>query len=118
MLGKMPNLNAKCYLENSKLILFHKDFSRTLPRSTSFLLFFTPAGYGTEVAEGKEVREFNGKMHIMEHAFQADFAIVKAWKGRSRKSSFQRTARNFNPCMAGAAKITIAEVEELCPLEV
>jgi hypothetical protein len=71
----MPNLNAKCYLENSKLILFHKDFSRDAA------LCFTPAGYGTEVAEGKEVREFNGKMHIMEHAFQADFAIVKAWKG-------------------------------------
>jgi hypothetical protein len=77
MLGKMPNLNAKCYLENSKLILFHKDFSRTLPRSTGGIPF-TPAGYGTEVAEGKEVREFNGKMHIMEHA---DFAIVKSMEG-------------------------------------
>ena len=76
--------------------------------------FFTPAGYGTEVAEGKEVREFNGKMHIMEHAFKADFAIVKAWKGDSAGNLiFKGTARNFNPCMAGAAKITIAEVEEL-----
>ena len=76
--------------------------------------FFTPAGYGTEVAEGKEVREFNGKMHIMEHAFKADFSIIKAWKGDSAGNLvFKGTARNFNPCMAGAAKITIAEVEEL-----
>jgi len=78
--------------------------------------FFTPAGYGTEVAEGKEVREFNGKMHVMEHAFSADFAIVKAWKGdEAGNLIFKGTARNFNPCMAGAAKITIAEVEELVP---
>jgi len=76
--------------------------------------FFTPAGYGTEVAEGKEVREFNGKMHIMEHAFKADFAIVKAWKGDTAGNLiFKGTARNFNPCMCGAAKITVAEVEEL-----
>lgn len=76
--------------------------------------FFTPAGYGTEVAQGKEVREFNGKMHIMEHAFKADFAIVKAWKGDTAGNLiFKGTARNFNPCMCGAAKITIAEVEEL-----
>jgi 3-oxoacid CoA-transferase subunit A len=78
--------------------------------------FFTPAGYGTEVAEGKEVREFNGKMHIMEQAFKADFAIVKAWKGdEAGNLIFKGTARNFNACMAGAAKITIAEVEELVP---
>ena len=78
--------------------------------------FFTPAGYGTEVAEGKEVREFNGKMHIMEEAFKADFAIVKAWKGdEAGNLIFKGTARNFNACMAGAAKITIAEVEELVP---
>ena len=78
--------------------------------------FFTPAGYGTEVAEGKEVREFNGKMHVMEHAFNADFAIVKAWKGdEAGNLIFKGTARNFNPCMAGAAKITIAEVEQLMP---
>ncbi|MFV5697060.1 CoA transferase subunit A [Flavobacterium sp. ZT3R17] len=78
--------------------------------------FFTPAGYGTEVAEGKETREFNGKMHVMEHAFKADFAIVKAWKGdEAGNLIFRGTARNFNPCMAGAAKITIAEVEELLP---
>ena len=76
--------------------------------------FFTPAGFGTEVAEGKEAREFNGKMHIMEHAFKADFSIVKAWKGDTAGNLiFKGTARNFNPCMAGAAKITIAEVEEL-----
>ena len=76
--------------------------------------FFTPAGYGTEVANGKETREFNGKMHVLEHAFQADFSIVKAWKGDTAGNLiFKGTARNFNPCMAGAAKITIAEVEEL-----
>jgi 3-oxoacid CoA-transferase subunit A len=79
--------------------------------------FFTPAGYGTEVAEGKEVREFNGKMHIMEQAFKADFAIVKAWRGdEAGNLIFKGTARNFNACMAGAAKITIAEVEELVPV--
>ena len=78
--------------------------------------FFTPAGYGTEVAEGKEVREFNGKMHVLEHAFKADFSIVKAWKGdEAGNLIFKGTARNFNACMAGAAKITIAEVEELVP---
>ena len=78
--------------------------------------FFTPAGYGTEVAEGKEVREFNGKMHVMEHAFKADFSIVKAWKGDAAGNLvFKGSARNFNPCMCGAAKITIAEVEELVP---
>lgn len=76
--------------------------------------FFTPAGFGTEVAIGKETREFNGKMHLMELAFVADFAIVKAWKGDTAGNLiFKGTARNFNPCMAGAAKITIAEVEEL-----
>ena len=78
--------------------------------------FFTPAGYGTEVAEGKEAREFNGKMHIMEEAFKADFAIVKAWKGdEAGNLIFKGTARNFNAPMAGAAKITIVEVEELVP---
>lgn len=79
--------------------------------------FFTPAGYGTEVAEGKEVREFNGKMHIMELAYKADFSIVKAWKGdEAGNLVFKGTARNFNAPMAGAAKITIAEVEELVPV--
>ncbi len=78
--------------------------------------FFTPAGYGTEVAEGKETREFKGKMHIMELAYEADFSIVKAWKGdEAGNLIFKGTARNFNAPMAGAAKITIAEVEELVP---
>jgi 3-oxoacid CoA-transferase subunit A len=78
--------------------------------------FFTPAGFGTEVAIGKESREFNGKMYLMEHAFKADFAIVKAWKGDVLGNLiFKGTARNFNPSMCGAAKITIAEVEELLP---
>lgn len=76
--------------------------------------FFTPAGYGTEVAHGKEVRYFNGKPHILEDALTADFAIVKAWKGdRFGNLIFKGTARNFNPVMAMAGKITIAEVEEL-----
>ncbi|MEQ9468421.1 MAG: CoA transferase subunit A [Ekhidna sp.] len=76
--------------------------------------FFTPAGYGTEIAEGKEVRVFNGKPHILESALTADFAIVKAWKGdRAGNLVFKGTARNFNPPMAMAGKITIAEVEEL-----
>jgi 3-oxoacid CoA-transferase subunit A len=76
--------------------------------------FFTPAGYGTEVAFGKEVRYFNGKPHLLEHALTADFAIVKAWKGDCYGNLlFKGTARNFNPLMAMAGKITIAEVEEL-----
>ena len=76
--------------------------------------FFTPAGYGTEVAEGKEVREFNGKPHILESALTADFAIVKAWKGDHYGNLvFKGTARNFNPMMAMAGKTTVAEVEEL-----
>ncbi|KJS06449.1 MAG: succinyl-CoA:3-ketoacid-CoA transferase [Flavobacteriales bacterium BRH_c54] len=78
--------------------------------------FFTPAGYGTEVAEGKEVREFNGKPHILEAALTADFAIVKAWKGDTAGNLvYKYTAANFNPVMAMAGKITIAEVEELVP---
>ena len=79
--------------------------------------FFTPAGYGTEVAEGKEVRVFNGKPHILENALTADFAIVKAWKGDTEGNLiYKATARNFNPMMAMAGKITIAEVEELVPV--
>lgn len=75
---------------------------------------FTPAGVGTEVAEGKETRTFNGKEYLMEYAFEADFAIVKAWKGDHQGNLiYKDTARNFNPLMAMAAKITIAEVEEL-----
>ena len=78
--------------------------------------FFTPTGYGTEVAEGKEVRVFNGKPHILENALTADFAIVKAWKGDTEGNLiYKATARNFNPMMAMAGKITIAEVEELVP---
>jgi 3-oxoacid CoA-transferase subunit A len=77
---------------------------------------FTPAGAGTEVAEGKEVRNFNGKDYLMEMAFDADFAMVKAWKGDSDGNLiFKETARNFNPLMAMAGKVTIAEVEELVP---
>ncbi|WP_010516187.1 CoA transferase subunit A [Croceivirga radicis] len=78
--------------------------------------FYTPAGYGTEVAEGKETREFDGKMYVMEEAYKADFALVKAWKGdEAGNLIFKGTARNFNPVMCGAAKITVAEVEELLP---
>jgi 3-oxoacid CoA-transferase subunit A len=76
--------------------------------------FFTPAGYGTEVGEGKEVREFDGKPHILESALTADFAIVKAWKGDTDGNLiYKGTARNFNPVMAMAGRITIAEVEEV-----
>jgi 3-oxoacid CoA-transferase subunit A len=79
--------------------------------------FYTPAGYGTEVAEGKEVREFNGKPHVLESALTADFAFVKAWKGDSSGNLiYKATSRNFNPMMAMAGKITVAEVEELVPL--
>lgn len=75
---------------------------------------FTPAGYGTEIAEGKETREFNGKHYVLEEAYQADFAFVKAWKGdEAGNLIFKGTARNFNPLMCGAASITVAEVEEL-----
>lgn len=75
---------------------------------------FTPAGIGTEVAEGKETREFNGKQYLLEYAFDADFAIVKAWKGDTLGNLiYKKTARNFNPLMAMAGKVTIAEVEEL-----
>ena len=81
-----------------------------------FPAFFTPAGYGTEVAEGKETREFSGKMYVLEEAYKADFAFVKAWKGdEAGNLIFKGTARNFNPCMCGAATITVAEVEELVP---
>jgi 3-oxoacid CoA-transferase subunit A len=79
--------------------------------------FFTPAGYGTEVAIGKETREFDGKMYLMERWLRADYAIVKAWKGDAAGNLVYRgTARNFNPMMAAAGKITVAEVEELVPL--
>ncbi len=78
--------------------------------------FFTPAGYGTEVAQGKEVRNFNGKNYVLEEAFKADFAFIKAWKGdHAGNLIFKGTARNFNPVMCGAATITVVEVEELVP---
>jgi len=78
--------------------------------------FFTPAGYGTEIAQGKEVREFNGQPHILETALEADFAFVKAWKGDTAGNLiYKGTARNFNPMMAMAGKITVAEVEHLVP---
>jgi 3-oxoacid CoA-transferase subunit A len=77
---------------------------------------YTPAGVGTEVALGKEVRQFNGKDYLLEYAFDADFAIVKAWKGDTTGNLiYKETARNFNPMMASAGRITIAEVEELVP---
>ena len=80
-------------------------------------VIYTPAGVGTEVAEGKEVRTFNGKKYLMEEAFDADFALVKAWKGDTAGNLVYRlTARNFNPVMAMAGRITIAEVEELVPV--
>ncbi|WP_201759270.1 CoA transferase subunit A [Acidisarcina polymorpha] len=76
--------------------------------------FYTPAGVGTPVAEGKEVREFNGRHYLMEHALTADFALIKAWRGdRLGNLVYRKTARNFNPVMAAAARCTIAEVEEL-----
>lgn len=79
--------------------------------------FYTPAGVGTEVAIGKETRIFNGKTYLLEHAFDSDFAIVKAWKGDAHGNLIYReTARNFNPMMAMAGKITIAEVEEIVPV--
>lgn len=79
--------------------------------------FFTPAGVGTEVAEGKEIREFDGKLYLMERWLKADFAIVKAWKGDTAGNLIYRgTAQNFNPMAAAAGKITIAEVEELVPV--
>ena len=82
-----------------------------------FPAIYTPAGYGTEVAEGKETRAFDGKMYVLEHAFKADYAFVKAWKGdEAGNLIFKGTARNFNPNMCGAATITVAEVEELVPV--
>lgn len=78
--------------------------------------FYTPAGYGTEVGEGKETREWNGKMYLLETALTADFAFVKAWKGDTHGNLvYKGTARNFNPMMAAAGRVTVAEVEELVP---
>ncbi|WP_290798589.1 CoA transferase subunit A [Flavihumibacter sp. UBA7668] len=90
--------------------------TRCLAAGYGMPVVFTPAGVGTEVAEGKEQRNFNGKDYLMEVAFEADFAIVKAWKGDTAGNLvFRATARNFNPIMAMAGKMTIAEVEELVP---
>ena len=89
---------------------------RCLAAQSGIPAFYTPAGYGTEVGEGKESRDFNGKMHLLEHAFKAQFSFVKAWKGDTAGNLiFKGTARNFNPNMCGAAKITVAEVEQLVP---
>lgn len=88
--------------------------TRCLAAGYGMPAIFTPAGVGTEVAEGKEIRNFNGKDYLMEYAFDANFAIVKAWKGDTAGNlMFRSTSRNFNPVMAMAGKITIAEVEEL-----
>jgi len=90
--------------------------TRCLAAGYGMPAIYTPAGVGTEVAVGKEVRNFNGKDYLMEYAFDADFAIVKAWKGDTMGNLiFHATARNFNPLMAMAGKTTIAEVEELVP---
>jgi 3-oxoacid CoA-transferase subunit A len=90
--------------------------TRCLATGYGMPAIFTPAGVGTEVAIGKETREFDGKTYLLEHAFQSDFAIVKAWKGDTQGNLiFRATSRNFNPLMAMAGKITIAEVEELVP---
>jgi 3-oxoacid CoA-transferase subunit A len=79
--------------------------------------FYTPTGYGTIVAEGKETKEFNGRMYVLERALTADFAFVKAWKGdKWGNLVYRKTARNFNPVMATAARVTIAEVEQLVPV--
>lgn len=90
--------------------------TRCLAAGYGIPAIYTPAGVGTEVANGKEIRVFDGKEYLLEHAFQSDFAIVKAWKGDTHGNLiFRATARNFNPMMAMAGKITIAEVEELLP---
>jgi 3-oxoacid CoA-transferase subunit A len=90
---------------------------RARAAQSGFPAFYTPAGYGTEVAEGKETREFDGKMYVLEQAFKADFGFIKAWKGDAAGNLiFKGTARNFNPNMCGAAKITVVEVEELVPV--
>lgn len=90
--------------------------TRCLATGYGMPAIYTPAGVGTEVADGKEIREFDGKQYLMEHAFKSDFAIVKAWKGDTHGNLiFRATSRNLNPLMAMAGKITIAEVEELVP---
>jgi 3-oxoacid CoA-transferase subunit A len=91
--------------------------TRCLAAGYGMPAIFTPAGVGTEVAIGKEARDFDGKTYLLEHAFKSDYAIVKAWKGDAHGNLvFRATSRNFNPLMAMAGKITIAEVEELVPI--
>ena len=91
--------------------------TRCLAAGYGMPAIFTPAGVGTEVAIGKEERDFDGKTYLLEHAFKSDYAIVKAWKGDAHGNLvFRATSRNFNPLMAMAGKITIAEVEELVPV--
>jgi 3-oxoacid CoA-transferase subunit A len=90
--------------------------TRCLAAGYGMPAIYTPAGAGTEVANGKEIRSFNGKEHLLEYAFQADYALVKAWKGDTDGNLiYKETARNFNPLMAMAGKITVAEVEQLVP---
>ena len=90
--------------------------TRCLAAGYGMPAIYTPAGAGTEVAEGKEIRSFNGKEYLLEYAFEADYAIVKAWKGDADGNLiYKETARNFNPLMAMAGKVTIAEVEHLVP---
>ena len=119
MWAKMMSLSGRCSAENWRLnspLRVHWPKNAGLLRR-GFQDFILPQGYGTEVAEGKETREFNGKMHVLEEAYRADFAFVKAWKGdEAGNLIFRGTARNFNPCMCGAAKITVAEVEQLVPV--
>ena len=100
-----------------ELIPQGKLAERCRAAQAGFPAIYTPAGYGTEVAKGKETRKFDGKMYVFEYAFKADFAFVKAWKGDAAGNLiFKGTARNFNPNMCGGAKITVAEVEELVPV--
>ena len=107
-----------------QMVINHKIDLQLIPQGTfsermraagaGIAAFYTPTGYGTVVAEGKETREFDGRPYVLEHALKADFAFVKAWKGdKWGNLVYRKTARNFNPMMATAAKVTIAEVEEL-----
>jgi len=107
-----------------QMVINHQIDLQLIPRGTfsermraagaGIAAFYTPTGYGTVVAEGKETREFDGRPYVLEHALKADFAFVKAWKGdKWGNLVYRKTARNFNPMMATAAKVTIAEVEEL-----
>ena len=117
--GENANLKDRCWAENWKLSWYHKGLWQRWSAQSGFSCIFTPAGYGTGLAEVKKSENSMGKMYVMEMALKCDFAIVKAWNPaiRSRKFNFQRNSTcNFNPLyVCGAAKITIAEVEELVP---